>query len=61
MFAQGKDVSTVKNVKISIGSSLVVRQVKDPALSLQWLKSLLWRWVGSLVGKLQHAWVHKNN
>ena len=29
-------------LKISTGSSLVAQPVKDPALSLQWLWSLLW-------------------
>ena len=38
-----------------LGSSLLVQQVKNLALSLQWLQMLLWWWIPSLAWELLFA------
>ena len=38
-----------------VQGSLVIQCVKDPALSLQWLRSLTVVWAGSLAWELPHA------
>ena len=38
-----------------MGSSLVAQQVKDVALSLQWLGLMLWSRFGLWSGELTHA------
>ena len=44
-------------LKIKIGGSPVAQRVKDLALSVPWLGSLLWwqQWVWSLAGELLHT------
>ena len=48
-----KDNSILKE---GMGGSLVAQQVKDPALSLQWLQFLLWRGFDPWPGNFSLLW-----
>ena len=45
----------IQVIKLLLGSSLVAQWVKDLALSLLWLRSLLWRGFDSWPQELPHA------